>query len=153
MLDRDGLQGLRKVSGDRRFVSAARLVGLAGVLAAAAMSVTPSVAVSREVVANEAQGGQTVRLLPGDRLRLTLPSNGTTGFTWTVARMPPHLRQVADSVEAPAVPPSLVGAEGRQILIFEAKRPGSGVLRLRYRQPWEGGMTGDPFVLRIESGR
>ncbi len=141
------------MSGDRRFASAARLAGLAGVLAAAAMSVTPSVAVGREVVATEAQGGQAVRLRPGDRLRLTLPSNGTTGFSWTVARMPPHLRRVADRVEAPAASPGLVGAEGRQTLIFEAKRRGSGVLRLSYRQPWKGGMTGDPFVLRIESGR
>ena len=134
-------------------VSAVGFLVSAAMLATAAMSVAPPVTVGREVVATEAQRGGTVRLRPGDRLRLTLPSNGTTGFSWTVARMPPQLRRVADRMEAPAVPPGLVGAEGRQILIFEAARPGSGVLRLRYRQPWAGGMTGDLFLLRIESGR
>lgn len=122
-------------------------------LATAAMSVTPSAVAAREVVATEAQRGQVVRLHPGDRLRLTLPSNGTTGFTWTVTRMPPHLRRVATGGTAPLEAPGLVGAGGRQTLTFEGKRPGSGVLRLRYRQPWQGGMTGDAFVLRIESGR
>ena len=134
-------------------VSAARSFVSAGVLATAAMSVVPSVAVAREVVVTEAQRGGTVRLSPGVRVRLTLPSNGTTGFSWTVTRIPPHLRRVADRIEAPAVSLGVVGAEGRQILIFEAERPGSGVLRLRYRQPWKGGMNGDLFVLRIESGR
>lgn len=126
---------------------------LAAMLAAMAISVTPSVTLAREVVATEAQNGQAVRLRPGDRLRLTLSSNGTTGFAWTVARMPPHLRRVSTDVTAPVEAPRLVGAGGRQTLIFEAKRTGSGALRLRYRQPWAGGMTGDPFVLRVMSGR
>ena len=125
----------------------------APVLAIAAASIAPSAAFAREVVATEAQRGQTLRLHPGDRLRLALPSNGTTGFTWTVKAMPPHLRLLANRVEAPVVPPGLVGAAGRQILMIEARRPGSGVLRLRYRQPWKGGMAGDVFILRIESGR
>ena len=137
----------------RSLVSAARFMILAGVLASAAMFVTPPTALAREVVATEAQRGRTVRLRSGDRLRVTLPSNGTTGFAWTVAGMPEHLRQVTDLVEAAAVPPGLVGAEGRQILIFEAKGPGTGVLRLRYRQPWKGGMTGDRLSLRVETSR
>lgn len=136
----------------RSSVSAVRLLALAGVIATAAMS-APSVAVAREVVATEAQRGRTVRLRPGDRLRLTLASNPTTGFSWSVARMPPHLRLVGDGAEAPAVPAGMVGADGRQLLIFEATGRGGGVLRLRYRQPWKGGMTGDGFVLRIESVR
>ena len=126
---------------------------VAPVLAIAAGSVTPSMAAASEIVATEAQAGQMVRLRPGDRLRLTLPSNGTTGFNWTVVRMPPHLRLAADGVEAPAVPPGVVGAEGRQTLIFETLRPDSGVLRLRYRQPWKGGATGRSFTLRIDSVR
>ena len=132
---------------------AAQLFLFAGLLALAAVSVAPSPASAREVVATEAQRGKTLRVRPGDRLRVALPSNGTTGFSWTVERMPPHLRLVGDSVEAPTVTPGLVGAEGRQILMFEAKRAGSGTLRLRYRQPWKGGMSDELFVLRIESGR
>ena len=134
-------------------VRAASLFVSAGALATAAIFFKPSLAVAREVVATEAQRGSTVRVRLGDRLRLTLPANGTTGFTWTLVQMPPHLRRVAGSVEAPAVPPSLVGAEGRQIFIFKTIRSGSGVLRLRYLQPWKRGMTGESVVLRIESGK
>jgi inhibitor of cysteine peptidase len=134
-------------------VNAARAFVSALLLASAALWVTPTVAIAREVVVTEAQQGRVVRLGPGDRLRITLPSNGTTGFTWTVARMPPHLRLTADRMQAAPVPPGLAGAEGRQTLVFEAKRRGSGVLRLRYRQPWKGGMTDAPFDLRIESRR
>jgi predicted secreted protein len=68
---------------------------------------------------------------------MTLPSNGTTGFTWTVARMPPHLRLVADRSRPPPSRPA-GRAEGRQTLVFEAKRRGSGVLRLRYRSHGQG---------------
>ena len=134
-------------------MSASRLFVFAQVLAIAVMSTAPSMAAGREIVVTDAQAGQPVRLRPGDRVRLTLPSNGTTGFSWTVARIPPHLRLAADGVEAAAVPPGVVGAEGRQTLIFEATRAGSGVLRLRYRPPWKGGATGDTFALRIESVR
>jgi predicted secreted protein len=133
----------------RAFRHLAPVAALASVLT----SLMASSAAAREVSATEAQRGQTVRLGQGDRLRLTLPSNGTTGFTWTVVRMPPLLHWAAEGTEAPEAPPGVAGAEGRQILIFEAKRPGSGTLRLRYRQPWQGGMTSDRFVLRIEVGQ
>ena len=146
--------GQARVVARASMVSAARRFILGGAIAtAAAMSSSPSVAAGREVVATETQRGRTVHLRPGERLRLMLPSNGTTGFSWTVATMPPHLHQVADRIEAPAVPPGMAGAEAQQILIFEAKRRGSGMLRLRYRQPWKGGMTGDLFLLRIKSDR
>lgn len=137
--------------------SALRIPVLAGVLAATSATCQPTIAVAREVVATEAHGGRTIRLRLGDRLRLTLPSNGTTGFSWRVAWMPANLRRIADSVEAPTegagVSPGLVGAGGLQVLIFEARRPGNGVLRLRYRQPWKGGMLGDRLAFRIESSK
>lgn len=137
--------------------SALRIPVLAAVLAATAAPGMPAISVTREVVATEAQGGRTIRLRSGDRLRLTLPSNGTTGFSWRVARMPANLRRIADSVEAPAeragVPSGLVGAEGRQVLIFDVRRPDSGVLRLQYRQPWKGSMVGDRLAFRIESSK
>ena len=123
------------------------------VACAAPLAAAPALA--REIVATEAQRGSTLRLAPRDRLRLSLPSNGTTGYTWTAVALPPNLRALDGDIEAPPQRQgaAIVGAGGRQVLMFEAVRRGGGVLRLRYQQAWAGGSSGETFSLRVTSGR
>lgn len=105
------------------------------------------------VVATEAQNGMTVQVPRGSRLVVLLPANGTTGFAWTVAQAPSQLRLIGSDYEAAqsGSGPAVAGAAGRQKMTFEPVRAGAGVLRIVYRQSWEGGARGETFKLRVVS--
>lgn len=78
--------------------------------------------------------GTTVRPRPGDALLVRLPGNATTGYRWTVTHRPPALRLV--SAKYVPLSPARLGSGGSYVFRFAAG-PGSGVLRLVYRRPWQ----------------
>lgn len=78
--------------------------------------------------------GTTLRPHRGDTLVVRLPGNPTTGYRWSVVRMPPSLRGIS-AMYVPSSPGRL-GAGGTYVFRFAVRR-GSGVLRLVYRRPWE----------------
>lgn len=83
-----------------------------------------------------ADAGTTVALKTGDTLTIALEGNVTTGYTWVAAPPdPPVLAPLGEAEVTPAGPQ--IGAPGLIVLRFSAAAPGTAVLRLEYRRPWE----------------
>jgi inhibitor of cysteine peptidase len=82
----------------------------------------------------------------GDRIRIELASNPTTGFEWAVDNINPSvLRYEGAMYEADDT--SLVGQGGTQRITFQAINPGESVIQLKYWRSWEGD---DSVVDRFE---
>lgn len=90
--------------------------------------------------------GRTVAVRPHASLTVALPSNGTTGYRWSVTRVPVGARVISDSYAAPADgktgPAPIVGAPGRQVFVIRVGRFG-GALDLQYHQAWVRPSAGD----------
>jgi len=74
----------------------------------------------------------------GDKIRVKLCSNPTTGFQWDYeATVESVLKEEDHDFEEPKG--DVPGAAGVEIWTFEAAEQGTTELRLVYSQPWEGG--------------
>lgn len=84
----------------------------------------------------EADTGTTVTLEQGERLRVVLESNASTGYAWSVT-VAPHssvLIPVGEPFYVPAAT-NLLGAAGHQVFDFEAVGSGSTSMTLSYARP------------------
>lgn len=144
-----------------RFLAALWL-GLGAILAGGCTSdsgpgPTPT---TTEVRLTEADSGTHARLSLGGVLTVALPSNPSTGFSWSVAEpAPEQLRARGESTFAPReaqdVPPEaqdhVVGAVETQILTFDAVATGTGDLTLEYLRPFEpDGRPEQVFTVTVE---
>jgi inhibitor of cysteine peptidase len=88
---------------------------------------------------NEADDGRTIKVLAGAKVFVRLRGNPTTGFRWQLAEKPGDtLEPLVDEEYAPdRGKPAAVGSGGSFTFAFRAVKPGSGVIRLAYRRPWE----------------
>lgn len=90
----------------------------------------------------EAAAGKEVLLRRGDRLVVTLPSNRTTGYSWSVAVSKPDL--LSQQGQALYMPPAggkpLVGAGGSERWVFRPLHDGSVTLTFSCARPWEHGI-------------
>jgi inhibitor of cysteine peptidase len=118
----------------------------------AALAVTAAPAAARQVTVTADDSGSRVTLRPGDRLRVVLDANPTTGYRWVVARRPDRTvaRVVSSAFQPPAEP--LVGAGGTQVSVLRAVGPGTTRFALSYRQVGSGDL-GAGFALRIRVRR
>jgi inhibitor of cysteine peptidase len=99
-----------------------------------------------EVTAQDS--GTTVELIPDGEVVITLESNASTGFAWTLAREPdPSVLELVDSTY---VEPEteLVGAGGEEVWTFRAVGEGSTELALSYERS-SGETSGEPFSLSV----
>jgi predicted secreted protein len=89
---------------------------------------------------NEAAAGQPVKAEVGQRLRITLPENRTTGYRWQVGGSCARILTTEDdeskTVEGPP------GAGGQRIWVFAAKAEGQCELRFESARVWEKSATG-----------
>ena len=83
-----------------------------------------------------ADNAATVRVSRGGEVRITLDSNATTGYSWSLARLDPGVLEKAHQ-EYVAPRTSRVGAGGQEVWKFKARSAGTTPLRLEYRRPWE----------------
>lgn len=92
--------------------------------------------------------GTTVELVPDDEVVITLESNVTTGFAWTLARAPDA--EVLELVDSTYVEPEteLVGAGGEEVWTFRALGAGTTDLELSYERS-SGETAGEPFALTV----
>ena len=99
-----------------------------------------------EVAAEDA--GSKVELAPGDSLVITLDSNVTTGFAWTLAAEPDPA--VLEPIGSTYVSPDsdLLGAGGQEVWTFRAVTEGSTDLELRYERS-SGEVAEEPFTLSV----
>jgi predicted secreted protein len=81
-----------------------------------------------------------VSLQVGDTLRVVLPSTPSTGYSWH-AGTSTVLKATSSSNTAATqkMAQKMVGAAGRQTLVFTAAAAGHGDLILNYSRPWEKG--------------
>ena len=89
---------------------------------------------------NEAAAGRPVSMGVGQRVRITLPENRTTGYRWQVGGdCAGILGQEEDEAKAGSGQP---GAGGERVWVFAAKAEGRCELRFESARSWEKSATG-----------
>lgn len=97
----------------------------------------------RIVTVTESADGSTVNIGAGDRLRVDLPSNPSTGYSWQTMELNSWvLARTKRPVYTPdsAVSPDgqrRLGSGGRLTFEYEAIGAGTSPVRIAYSRPWE----------------
>lgn len=110
--------------------------------AASAPAGATSVAVFCDAFATEPAVAETVTVVVGTPIVLSLCSNPTTGYRWSEpVSSDPSVASVGGWVYSE--PQSdLLGAAGAEHVTIATSAPGSAVISASYDQPWEGGEKG-----------
>ena len=78
----------------------------------------------------------------GDKIRVELCSNPTTGFQWDYEMTIENVLKEEDhDFEEPGG--DVLGAAGIEIWTFEAVEKGTTEVQMEYSQPWEGGLKAE----------
>ena len=82
--------------------------------------------------------GRAVTVPVSGRLSVSLDSNPTTGFGWSIATIDTSILENTDLeyVQDPA-PPGVTGVGGTETWEFTARAVGTSTLRLEYSRSWE----------------
>ncbi len=103
------------------------------------------------LVVQRADDNRTAELRIGERLKVMLPENPSTGYTWAIDETDRRLLALdGTAYDEPA--DGFIGARGRRIFTFITQQPGEVTLRLKYWRFWDGdGSTTEryAFVLKI----
>ncbi len=87
---------------------------------------------------DKASDGQTIEMKSGGTLVISLPSNPTTGYGWTVIDPTGGLEKQGDTSYTPSSTASpVVGAGGTEVLTFKAGSAGQYKLGLAYVRSFE----------------
>ena len=79
----------------------------------------------------------------GDKITITLPSNGTTGFQWSLTGISDKTVVAQEGKSQYLTPKStLAGAGGQEVWTFKALKTGTSTISLEYSQSWQGGTKG-----------
>ena len=107
---------------------------LTGLMALFVFAVLPAAA--RTIEISEDDNGKVVKVQPGDQVRITVPGNPTTGYTWQIAA-------VRIDILEPGLEPEYfadsdrLGSGGRFTFRLKAIGPGYTKVLLAYLRPWE----------------
>jgi inhibitor of cysteine peptidase len=86
----------------------------------------------------------------GDLVKITLPSNPSTGFKWVLAGISDTEILSQDGQPQYVLPePPATGAGGQEIWTFKVLKRGTSTVSMAYSQPWEGGTKGE-WTLGVE---
>ena len=90
-----------------------------------------------------AEGSKTIELKKGEKYRIELESNATTGYTWQYLDLPkdaPIKIIETDFTYPKGLPKNVCGAPGKQYWIIKARRKLTkadfAYLVLHYKRPW-----------------
>ncbi|MGE0057590.1 MAG: protease inhibitor I42 family protein [Dehalococcoidia bacterium] len=115
-----------------RFLAVCVLLAAVAVMAACGSSDSGTVRI------DESKDGQTIEMKSGGTLIISLPSNPTTGYGWTVSDPTGGLEQQGDPAYTPqAGSTAVVGGGGTQVLTFKAGSKGQYKLGLAYVRSFE----------------
>ncbi len=128
---------------------------IAGALSGGSTNTTPTNPVttqapnSTQVAVGSSFNGKTVQLNVGQPLEITLDSNATTGFKWTLldGTDPAILEQTGQSYIGPKT--DLVGAGGQESWDFKALAKGQTTISMSYARPWESVPPVQTFTLTV----
>jgi len=102
----------------------------------------------RSVTLTAEDNGSTVEVEVSDEIVITLESNITTGFAWTLTTEPDaDVLELVDS-EYRSPETDLLGAEGNEVWTFTATGEGTTSLELTYERS-SGETAGEPFALTV----
>ena len=86
----------------------------------------------------------------GDKIRVELCSNPTTGFEWAYDTSGDTVLKEEDRDFAEAKTEGVVGAAGKQLWTFEAIGEGTTEVSMEYSQPWDGGIKAEwTYTMRV----
>jgi inhibitor of cysteine peptidase len=101
------------------------------------------------VTAGASDNGGSIKLKKGDTLELTLPTNASTGYDWTVLPDSTPLLKLQSHTSKRSSGGQL-GAPGMATYRFAATAKGTGDLTMQYSRAWEHSPQADKkFVLHI----
>lgn len=129
---------------------AALAVALAASLVAGCVS---GIGAPGPVAIDKDDNGRTVAVAVGQTLQLSLPSNPSTGYDWSLAgSAPPELQLLAESFESSGTP-GIVGAPGTRVFAWRTVKAGTGQLTLRYARHLTTGpdSTGSTFTVTVSA--
>jgi inhibitor of cysteine peptidase len=91
------------------------------------------------ITLSENDGGRTIEISKGSTFAITLQSNPTTGYAWSVAAVDNAvLQQKGDKVYKQGnTNANIVGAGGTETFTFKALATGQTTLQLIYSRSWE----------------
>ena len=109
------------------------IIAIGGTVAASAENNGPS-------VVNVSESGKQITLSPGDSLVVTLDSNPSTGFSWSISGISDE--DVIDEVgsEFQGSDSGMIGAGGQEIWTFQASDKGTSTIDMQYSRSWETGV-------------
>lgn len=101
-----------------------------------------SSATAAQLDLTQKENGKDLWMDRGDILVFRLPSNPSTGYSWSVAASKPGLllQQGEATCELPKSAKGRVGAGGTEVWRFRAERAGSLTLTFSYARVWEKGV-------------
>jgi len=113
------------------------IVAVLGIAAIAGVACTASADTGNPNDTSATESGQQITLSPGDSLVVTLDSNATTGFSWSVAGISDEtvVDEVSNEYQAPDS--ELMGAGGQEVWTFEAVDEGTSTIEMQYSRSWE----------------
>jgi len=101
-----------------------------------------SAAPSPEIALDEKSADKTIEVRAGQQIVLTLVTNPTTGYDWTVISAPPALGEATTAIAPPES--DLAGAPTKRTFIWTLEGPlgpGEHLLELGYRRSFEKGVA------------
>jgi inhibitor of cysteine peptidase len=104
---------------------------------------------SNDVNADSSYSGKQVELSVGQSLVVTLESNATTGYSWTLAQNSDDsvLNETGHEYIAPQT--TLLGAGGKEEWTFKALKKGTSTISMGYSRPWESTPPVETFDLTV----
>lgn len=124
---------------------------LLAVVVVLVMIIGTALVLSRDKVVEvgESDNNQTVSLVKGDRLLVSLPSNPSTGYSWYYTSEPVAevLQETRQWYEAKS---DLIGGGGVYHWEYTAAGIGSTSISLAYSRPWENGQPLKTYTLNVK---
>jgi inhibitor of cysteine peptidase len=94
--------------------------------------------------------GQAIDTRVNQQFVIALGSNpGSTGYSWQASYDETMLELVGGQSTYKESKSGLIGAGGVEYFRFEALKAGTSEITLVYKQPWEGGGTGETKVFTV----
>lgn len=102
------------------------------------------------LVLARADNNRTAELRVGERLKVSLPENPSTGYTWAIDETDGRLLAL-DGTEYAEPTEGFIGARGQRLFTFTARQPGEVALKLKYWRFWEGdGSTTERYTVTLK---
>ncbi|MFQ3295276.1 MAG: putative secreted protein [Halobacteriales archaeon] len=98
----------------------------------ASLTPTTSASVDVDLVLGRSDSGRSIAVDPGTVVKVSLPENPSTGYTWRVAGNDTVARVLSNSYQSPST--VVPGAQGTRVVVLEVEQ--SGTVRLVYVRPW-----------------